>query len=154
MHPFLCRYQFQAVAREEKGPVSGVDWNKSLPTTFATSSSAAEISDTSFEDASETDEVAQEETNIGKVSRTKDDAPVRVLGLRIEMFFVVVLAVLILLLITAGTIHRLYSSRKKDSTEDSEMSSDDDDEDLDDDEEARVPFKGSLNLEIQPSSNK
>jgi hypothetical protein len=30
-------YQFQAVAREDKGPIVGIDWNKSPLTDFKTS---------------------------------------------------------------------------------------------------------------------
>ena len=36
-------YQFQAVAREDKGPIAGIDWNKSALTDFKTSAHNKEV---------------------------------------------------------------------------------------------------------------
>ncbi len=127
-------YQFQAVAREEKGMIGGVDWNKSPTATFQTSSinkvtpppQSGSKSKSLFDSSATT-------TRRPPKPREEDDGD-KVLGLSMELFVAAVIAALLLLLIIVGLIYRCACGGKNydsDSEEGSDDEDDSDDEDSD-----------------------
>ena len=96
-------YQFQAVAREDKGSVGGVDWNKSPTVDFRTVSQEYRLS-----------QLAEDGSG---GSSTSSGAPRRVrasiLGLSLEVFVGLVVISLIAILIIVGLIYRFCCSQKK-----------------------------------------
>lgn len=120
------KYMFQAVAREEKGIIGGVDWNKSPTATFLTSTAnRASTSARTPRPRQKSDKSAV----MSKYPEVDDDDAQGldeggVLGLSIEIFVIIVVAVLLLCLIIVGILYRLLCGKSDDmDDEDSEYSS-------------------------------
>lgn len=130
--PFVL-YEFQAVAREDKGLIGGIDWNKSEVTEFKTSKQNNEVSKPNIIPTQETvpkdsssilvtnDKVIKEETNLESV---KD-------MLSLELICIIAVCSLVLLLIFIGIVYKLACAKKS-----SDDMDDTDDEDDDEDNES------------------
>lgn len=132
-------YTFQAIAREDKGQVLGIEYNKSPKAYFKTSAyneevqpSPAEVNPTiSVYNKAPTGE---QKTNSEGVSDHGEVAasagPFG--GLSLEIIAIIVVCSVLVLLIVVGLVYKLACSKKSDSDDDSD---DDDDDDSDDEKE-------------------
>jgi len=135
--PFVP-YEFQAVAREDKGLIGGIDWNKSDKTEFKTSKQNNEVSeskpnviptqDTLPKDSSNlvsnnvhnnVEQVFKEETNLETVGNM----------LSLELICIIAVCSLVLILIFIGIVYKLACAKKSsDELDDEEDEEDSDDE--------------------------
>jgi hypothetical protein len=136
-------YQFQAVAREDKGIIGGVDWNKSPTVDYKTSSFYTKPSSSASSSSSSSSTSEGSSSSSGsssnKVDQTMidDGRPMAVLGMSLEIFIAVVVISLLVVLIVVGLAYKLVSGhRKTGDLDDDDDDDDDDDNDDDDDEEA------------------
>ncbi len=120
-------YMFQAVAREEKGVVGGVDWNKSKSAQFKTSSSPSGSADGDGDD--------EDDYSSGPDVSTEEGVKRRVLGLSVELFVVVVVVALLLVLVFVGCLYRLACSGKSIQEDDEDVEGAEDKEEEEEEEE-------------------
>ena len=143
-------YQFQAVAREDKGPIVGIDWNKSPVTDFKTSVRNKEISkipipneqpiSTSPTDASlksTSDAGGQVAVPTAAVSETKE----KVLPLSIEVLAIIAVCGTAVLLIFVGVAYKLFCGKSE--PVDEESCADDNDEDEENEEKEHLDSTAS-----------
>jgi len=140
-------YQFQAVAREDKGSVIGVDWNKSEVTDFRTSAYNTEVIDKpqNSKDINQLDSHAEDKNDVNpSLAPTSSDVRRQEgekgpeLVLSIELIAIIVVCCVVFLLIVVGIVYKLACAQK--SGDDIEDGDDEDDED-DDDDEDDIPEK-------------
>jgi len=132
-------YQFQAVAREDKGVIGGIDWNKSPTVEFKTSTSNRDVAPEYNRPA---EPVRKEESGdpdyLNDISGDDDDDvedELTFAGMSVEILVIVVIAGLLVLLIAVGVVYKLVCGRKKNLYDDEE--DDDDEDDSDDDIEKK-----------------
>jgi hypothetical protein len=129
-------YQFQAVAREDKGPIGGIDWNKSPIVEFVTSSVNREVPKIPVDSTGNGDEVpADGYVDNPEYVEEGADREIKVAGMSIEILVVVVIVGLLCLLISIGVIYKLACGKKKVYDEDDEDDDNDDLEKGDEDDE-------------------
>jgi len=140
-------YQFQAVAREDKGVIGGIDWNKSPTVEFKTSTGNRVVAP---EFNRPPEPVRKEEKSSGDpdyLNDTSDDVDVEdeltFAGMSVEILVIVVIGGLLVLLIAVGVIYKLACGRKKNLYDDEE--DDDDEDDSDDDIEKKGADKADDN---------
>ncbi len=100
-------YQFQAVAREEKGKIGGVDWNKSPLVSFKTMSERMRQAE--LEHSGGGEEVVTGANRAGE----QEDSGSQILGFSVEVFLILVVGGLILTLVVIGTIYRVTCGRRR-----------------------------------------
>ena len=132
-------YVFQVIAREDKGGVLGIDYNKSAQREFKTSAYNSNVKPTTPKPAQEP-AVAPKATgtdngNIESPDSTQDLQVVKeensgklLAGFTIELIAIIIVCSIVLLLILVGLVYKLTCAKK---TEDID---DDDDEDEHDDD--------------------
>ena len=142
-------YQFQAVAREDKGPIVGIDWNKSPLTDFKTSihnkappppppvvEQTVMAAPTSSSIKSSVDKPALN-SNVGAASPTSETSKTEtnsVLPMSVEVLAIVVVIGVAVLLVFVGVAYRLFCA--KTGPVDEESCADDDHEDHDEDDDS------------------
>ena len=144
-------YQFQAVAREDKGPIVGIDWNKSPLTDFKTSVHNKEVSrnpppveppiipvPTSSSIQSSVDRDKASTTNQASAAAvptsetsTKESSE-SILPMSIEVLAIVVVVGVAVLLVFVGVAYRLFCAKSGPVDEESCAGDDHDDEEDDD----------------------
>ncbi len=141
-------YQFQAVAREEKGVIGGVDWNKSPSTSFRTSKGGDEVEEDVAAAPTEDDPPAQA---VGRAVTTATSSGNKnrrtVLGLGLEVFVVVVVLALLLVLVVVGLLYRIACGGKRvhdDDEEEQQQQQQADDDDGDEEKRQLDPEKNGL----------
>lgn len=127
-------YTFQAIAREDKGAIIGVDYNKSPQTDFKTSVYNAEVKP-SPQVPHEVPEAPagrqpenvwpQDETNKQQILPKSEEEGI-LLGLSLELLAIIVVCSVVLLLIVVGLIYKLACSKKTDDEDDYDEDDDDD----------------------------
>lgn len=121
-------YQFQAVAREDKGAIAGVDWNKSPIVDFRTSAYNREVKEQPIVTVIQPTpgELDNHEKNIVKPS---SDPQLREeegeVALSIELMAIIVVCGVVFLLIVVGIIYKLACAQN--SQEDDDIDDDEDD---------------------------
>ncbi len=113
-------YTFQAVAREEKGRVAGVDWNKSKLAHFKTQSERMRQKEWEKTMESLDEEERREllsnyalEGGGGGENGDEDDSGLQILGLSLELFIVASILVLLLALVVVGGFYRVTCGRRR-----------------------------------------
>jgi len=139
-------YVYQVIAREDKGSIAGIDYNKSEYKEFKTSAYNSEVKPSpkvptpvsspvapeySLDDLP-TDSSQNEPEKEGAVG--KENAAILMAGLSIELLAIIVVCSIVLLLILVGLIYKLACAKKSEDIEDDE----DDDDDEDDFEKERL----------------
>jgi len=156
------KYAFQAVAREEKGAIGGVDWNKSPQAVYQTSTTGGQ--EYTGGERTPFARFDNEKSELKGVRVTESDAfdydttvgpKVRGWGMKLEIFILSCVGLLVLLLITVGVIYRFgcAGGKKLDEDEESAADSDDDGDDSADEDIEKGPLKPatSLGIESAPS---
>ena len=144
-------YDYQAVAREDKGVVGGVDWNKSPAVEFRTRSNGNQV--LTSENAAEID------AQLSDTGTNPYEKRAEVLGLSVELFITIVVIGLIVVLVFIGLCYRLLRGKQKmfddDDSEDDEEDEGDDEDDEDDVEKGlTVEFnEEAKNLNVDPVKN-
>ena len=114
-------YQFQAVAREDKGSVIGVDWNKSEVTDFRTSAYNTEVTDKTqnSKDINQLDSHAEDKNDVNpSLAPTSSDVRRQEgekgpeLVLSIELIAIIVVCCVVFLLIVVGIVYKLACAQK------------------------------------------
>lgn len=152
-------YQFQAVAREDKGLVGGIDWNKSPIVNFKTSRVNEEVPKLSqptvdisprIEDVGKNSNGSPSDLSVQAIKEANLDPPpghdqIKVAGMSLFMFVGIVIGSLLLLVILIGIMYKLATAKRK------MKALDDVDEDEEDEEEDGTAehSRGSLDLEKQ-----
>lgn len=130
-------YTFQAIAREDKGQVLGIEYNKSPKTHFKTSAYNEEVQPSPAEvnpTVSVYNNPPKGETNPNPevVKGEEVSASTGPFGrLSLEVIAIIVVCSVVVLLIVVGLVYKLACAKKSDEDEDS----DDDDDDEDDEKE-------------------
>ncbi len=134
-------YVFQAVAREDKGGVAGIDWNKSETVNFKTSQYNAEVEPTvdpapSVNSLPANGDGKRLETSHGNLaasssgpsqSPTNEDNLKGIFSeISVELIAIIVVCSVVLLLIVVGLVYKLACAKK---SEDDDMEDDDEDDD-------------------------
>ena len=123
-------YEFQAVAREDKGSIAGVDWNKSPIAVFKTSAYNTEVTDKPEKIDNPVVHVQPSvDPNPQQDGVRKREEPDKV-ALSIELIAIIVVCSVVFLLIVVGVVYKLACAQK--SEEDIEDDEEEDDEDEDD----------------------
>ena len=150
-------YQFQAVAREDKGPIVGIDWNKSPLTDFKTSVYNKEISKnpppveqpvipvpntSSIQSSGDRDKAPTHNSASAAAVPTSEtsikDPSESILPMSIEVLAIVVVVGVAVLLVFVGVAYRLFCAKTGPVDEESCAGDDHDDEhDGDDDDSDR-----------------
>lgn len=131
-------YQFQAVAREDKGIIGGIDWNKSPITDFKTSQYNSEVNPTPTNEETKSEPRKTDSYNnnnnhkIDQPKMDKNEDVEGAVGLSIELIVIIAVCGVVLLLIVFGIVYKVACAKKSD---------DDDDDDDDDFEENREKEK-------------
>ena len=129
-------YLYQAIAREDKGAILGIDYNKAKAVKFRTSSYNTEVSiDTKDPDGS-----IIEKPNNTPSNNNIDDGDgleTKMLGLTIEMLVILSVIGVILVLVIIGIMYRLCCRRKASQYDEDE--DEDEMEDSADEDEERIP---------------
>ncbi len=141
-------YQFQAVAREDKGIIGGIDWNKSPITDFKTSQFNTEVGPSDIpsspfdpkggkqeiknRDYKYTEGAVYPPVNEGGDSASEADTVTStkeggegVAGLSVELIAIIVVCGIVTLLIIVGIIYRLSCHNKNNVADDDEDEEDD-----------------------------
>ena len=114
-------YRFQAVAREDKGSVIGVDWNKSEITDFRTSAHNKEVNDKppNGKDINQLDSHAKHENDVNPSLAPTSSDVLRLDGekgpglvLSIELIAIIVVGCVVFLLILVGIVYKLTCPQK------------------------------------------
>ena len=114
-------YRFQAVAREDKGSVIGVDWNKSDITDFRTSAHNKEVNDKppNGKDINQLDSHAKHENDVNPSLAPTSSDVLRLDGekgpglvLSIELIAIIVVGCVVFLLILVGIVYKLTCPQK------------------------------------------
>mgnify|MGYP007048359737 FL=1 len=128
-------YVFQVIAREDKGGVLGIDYNKSDQKEFKTSAYNSNVKPTTPKPAVVPKATVADNDNIVGPASDLQDEVVReenggklLAGFNIELIAIIIVCSIVLLLILVGLIYKLTCAKK---TEDID---DDDDEDEHDDD--------------------
>jgi len=123
-------YSFQAVAREDKGSIAGIDWNKSKTTDFKTSQYNNAVKPTATDRGG---------SSLNDVRQDSDDKPsVTVAGaggghsldtqsMSVELIAIIIVCSVVLLLIVVGLIYKVACSKKSEDSDEDEDEDDDDD---------------------------
>jgi hypothetical protein len=127
-------YTYQAVAREDKGIIGGIDWNKSPQTDFKTSAYNTEV---------------KPSVPDGKISPASSASP-DVLVQEPDMFSIEIIAIIVVcsvvfLLIVVGAIYKLACTKKAEDFDDDDDDGDGDGDD-DDDDDDEAPEKEKLQV--------
>ena len=132
-------YQFQAVAREDKGSVIGVDWNKSEITDFRTSAYNTEVTEKppNSKDINQLDSHAKHENNVNPslaptssdVLRSEEEKGPE-LVLSIELIAIIVVCCVVFLLIVVGIVYKLACAQRVEHIEDGDEDDEDDEDDI------------------------
>ena len=139
-------YQFQVIAREDKGKVFGVEYNKSPMVDFKTSSLGPKRKEDAViltpKQAEAKSEMASPEATQGTITYPDESKPLHILGLSVEIFVGAVIVCLIVLLVIVGIIYKCVTGNKKieldDDDDDVEKGDDEDDEDDSSDESEQL----------------
>ena len=123
-------YTFQAIAREDKGSVAGIEYNRSPDVDFKTSRVNAVIEPVVPDPAFETPVVSPPGDDLGKATPTnaivlQDED--QGLGLSVEMIAIIIVCCVVLVLIIVGIIYKMACGKKVE-----ELDEEDDDEDDED----------------------
>ncbi len=120
-------YQYQAVAREEKGVIGGVDWNKSPSVSFKTSTKAEKIR-IDDDRGGRASLSGPEEAAVSAATNSSPTATSgKFFGLGLELFVAAVVAGVILVCVLFGIVYRLACGGKSVDDDDDEEEEDDDD---------------------------
>ena len=139
-------YQFQAVAREDKGPIVGIDWNKSPLTDFKTSVHNKEVNkipdpvityptDSSMSSSDGASQVVIPTAAV-IVNHQEKEPNASILPLSIEVLAIIVVCGVAVLLIFIGVVYKLFCAKKSDEID--EESCADDGEEHDEAEKERL----------------
>ena len=153
-------YLYQVIAREDKGMILGVDYNKAKPVEFRTSPNNEEISS----DNSNVPGGIINNNNHGRSQSTYNpkinDKAINVMGLTIETLVIMIVVGLILVLVIIGLVYKFACGGKKsskyDEEEDDEESGEgeDDEEESDEDQwDVRFGPKEAENESLQSNQN-
>jgi len=123
-------YRFQAVAREDKGAILGIDWNRSPERDFKTSQHNKEVEPTSSAATEDDDNyqlnAADKDIITPNVVENQDQNPI--FTLTVWKIGIIVVCGVVFLLIIVGVVYKFACSKK---SEDSDIEEDDEDEDDD-----------------------
>ena len=155
-------YLYQVIAREDKGMILGVDYNKAKPVEFRTSSFNEQISSDSSNIPGGVVNNKHGNSKAPYDPRVNDKA-INIMGLTIETLVIIIVVGLILVLVIIGIAYKLCCGGKKsskydddDDDEESGVRDDDDDDDDDDDEDqwdVRFGPKEMENESLQSNQN-
>jgi len=134
-------YVYQVIAREDKGSIAGIDYNKSEYKEFKTSAYNSEVkpspkvppnpasSPVAPKDlvAPEYPSTSQEDDPEKEEAVGKENA-ILLAGLSIELLAIIVVCSIVLLLILVGLIYKLACAKKSEDIEDDDEDDDDDDD--------------------------
>lgn len=150
-------YQFQAVAREDKGLIGGIDWNKSPVTDFKTSTYNTEV-EKSEKGVSElqyntnsgmkpgvVNADAIRESNLNTIYH--GDEIIQVAGMSLFLLVGVVIASLLAIVIFIGVMYKCFCVKKKDYDIDVEIEEKVDAAESDNEDEKDSHEKDSLSPE-------
>ena len=130
------KYVFQAVAREDKGLVGGVDWNKSPTVEFRTTSKAySNLSVKNYEERVNRGGGGISSTESTPVDSVSEESSKfegkKVLGFKIEFFIGIVVGALLFILAAVGICYKCAKRGKKKKFDLEDQDEDDDEEDVD-----------------------
>lgn len=111
-------YNFQAVAREDKGPVMGVDWNKAPIVSFKTSRLNREVKEEPEPevDLSTRQPYATSTSTLSPIAE-RGKAGVVFQGITVELLAIIVVGGFIVILIIIGLIYKCFRSKSVDSSD-------------------------------------
>jgi hypothetical protein len=130
-------YQFQAVAREDKGPIVGIDWNKSPLTDFKTSVHNKEVNKipdpiiTNPTDASLTSSEGGSSSQgiiptAAVVESHQEKEPTgSILPMSIEVLAIIIVCGVAVLLIFIGVVYKLFCGKRGDDIDEESCAEDD-----------------------------
>jgi len=144
------QYEFQVIAREDKGSFAGIDYNKSKQTEFKTSAYNSNVSPTPKTPSrpsggQATELAASNDKGESPASRQQEVIVVReesvvendklLAGLSIELIAIIIVCSVVLLLMFVGLIYKLACAKKPEDIDDED---DEDEDDGDDFEKERL----------------
>ena len=120
-------YNFQAVAREDKGPVRGVDWNKSPIVEFKTSNFNVEVKDAPPDP--ELDLVTRPfvvEPSTRSPLEERGETGIVFAGITVEVLAIIVIGGFVVLLILIGLVYKCFRGKSAEMDDDDEEPTKDD----------------------------
>ena len=144
-------YLYEAIAREDKGAILGIDYNKAKAVKFRTSSyHNPQVSADSSEINNDLKRNGGENNQAANNQNLDDGVVQNAIGLTIEMLVILIVVGLILVLVVVGIMYKLCCQRKSNHRYDDE---DDEEESGDGDEDEEEQWDDVENGGLKPNQN-